>query len=110
MKRFLRALAIFTARTRWSAPPDWQEADARALATFLGSPTGAKLRSILHGEIATANERAAMSGSSTPSKTAFNCGWACGYRGLYAWFESLTATSNHPNADTAEDPLDHLLP
>lgn len=108
MKRFLRALSIFAARSRWSAPPEWAEADARALATFLASPAGAKLRAILLGEIATANERAAMSKGG-----AFECGWACGYRGLYAWFESLSAPAAEPVAPSAEpaiDPLDHLLP
>jgi hypothetical protein len=99
MLRFLRAFLTFAARSRWSAPPEWTEADARALATFLGSSSGAKLRAILHSEIATANERAAMSGGATPAKTAFDCGWACGYRGLYAWFESLSA---RPAAEPGE--------
>jgi hypothetical protein len=109
MKRFLRALAIFTARTRWFAPPDSLEPDARALATFLATPAGAKLRAILHSEIATANERAAMRKGHP-----FDAGWACGYRGLYAWFESLSAaatTDLSPSTDEhSQHPLDHLLP
>ena len=97
MKRFIRALALFTARTRWSAPPEWSDADARALATFLGSAPGQKLRAILHSEIASANEGAAMS-----KGAAFECGWACGYRGLYAWFESLSAPAASPEPETAD--------
>ena len=109
MNRLLRALAIFTRHVRWSAPPDWSEADGRALAGFLASPAGAKLREILRSEIASANERAAMS-----KGAAFECGWACGYRGLYAWFESLAQVmppQGHEHVtDDDEDPLSQLIP
>jgi hypothetical protein len=104
MKRFLQSLAMFLRRTSWTAPPDWNEAEARALASFLGSPAGAKLRVILQSEIASANERAAMS-----KGAAFECGWACGYRGLYAWFESLSAPSA-PEPDSADHDLENLIP
>jgi hypothetical protein len=105
MIRFFRALLTFASRTRWSTPPEWTEADSRSLATFLSSPSGAKLSAILHSEIAAANERAAMSGGATPNRTAFDCGWACGYRGLYAWFESLSAPAPQAEADPIEDPF-----
>ncbi len=104
MRRFLRALLVFARRSTWTAPPEWTEADARALATFLATLAGAKLRGILHSEIGSANERAAMS-----EGAAFECGWACGYRGLHAWFESLAA-SGFDEPASAVDELDELLP
>jgi hypothetical protein len=100
MIRFLRAILTFASRSRWSAPPEWTDTDSRALAAFLTSSSGAKLRAILHSEIAAANERAAMS-----KGAAFDCGWACGYRGLFAWFESLSAPAPTPEAEPLEDPF-----
>ena len=86
--RIFCALVTFLQRTTWSPAPEWSEADARALATFLRSPAGAKLQVFLRNEVASANERAAM------KATPFDCGWACGYRGLLAWFEALGSEAN----------------
>src|SRR3954469_17721618 len=104
--RLLRALVLFLRRASWSPTPEWSAADARALATFLATPAGAKLQEILRQEIAAANERAAMKAAP------FECGWACGYRGLFAWFQSLSLpaeTADEPDAEDATG-LEHLLP
>ena len=104
--RLLRALALFLRHASWSPTPEWTAADARVLATFLGTPAGARLQLILHNEITAANERAAMKAAP------FECGWACGYRGLFAWFQSLSQpveTSAEPDPEVAAD-LEHLFP
>ena len=85
MKRLGRALLIFLQHTRWQPAPEWEEVDARALQQFLATSTGRKLVATMTTEVAAANERAAMSRGG-----AFECGWACGYRGLLAWFEALS--------------------
>ena len=100
--RTLRALLLFLRRVNWTPAPEWTAADARALATFLHTPAGAKLQSILHQEIAAANERAAMKAAP------FECGWACGYRGLFAWFQSLSVPVEPPEGPDAD--LEHLFP
>jgi hypothetical protein len=82
--RFVRALSHFLRRASWRPPADWTDADSRALAAFLQTESGARLQRFLCNEICAANERAAM------KATPFDCGWACGYRGLYAWFQSLS--------------------
>lgn len=105
MKRWWRAIAVFVRRANWTQPPEWTEADARALGSFLGSATGAKLQKILRSEIASANERAAMSKGAP-----FECGWACGYRGLHAWFESLSARPAEGTEAMETDPLEQLAP
>lgn len=104
--RLLRALLLFLRRASWSPATEWTSADARALATFLGTPAGAKLQAILRNEITAANERAAMKAAP------FDCGWACGYRGLFAWFQSLSVpaeTVPGPDPEIAAD-LEHLFP
>lgn len=101
--RLLRSLALFLRRVPWQSVPEWTAADARALATFLATPAGEKLQEILRQEISAANERAAMKAAP------FECGWACGYRGLFAWFQSLSApiaTNDAPDSDG----LEHLFP
>ena len=100
--RLLRALLLFLRRASWAPAPEWTAADARALATFLGTPAGTKLQAILRNEITAANERAAM------KAMPFECGWACGYRGLFAWFQSLSVPVETPDAPDSE--LDHLFP
>jgi hypothetical protein len=103
--RLLRALILFLRHASWSRAAEWTAADARALATFLGTPAGAKLQTILRNEITAANERAAMKAEP------FECGWACGYRGLFAWFQSLSVpaeTPAEPDPELAE--LEHLFP
>lgn len=85
--RLLRAFLLFVRRSRWQSFPEWEEVDSRALASFISSRTGAKLMLTMQNQIVEANERAAMSKGS-----AFECGWACGYRGLFAWFQSLSVT------------------
>ena len=100
--RILRAILLFLRHTSWLPARAWTPADARALASFLASSTGRKLLRLLRGEIGAANERAAMKAA------AFDCGWACGYRGLYAWFESLSAREpEEPLPAQAEHELDH---
>jgi hypothetical protein len=104
--RLLHALILFLRRASWSPAAEWTAADARALATFLGTPSGAKLQTILRNEITAANERAAMKAAP------FECGWACGYRGLFAWFQSLSLPAEMP---AEPDPalaaeLEHLFP
>jgi hypothetical protein len=92
-----RAFNLFYGRVSLTPAPEWTEEDARHLAWFLGAATGRKLSAILTNEIAAANERAALSKGS-----AFDCGWACGYRGLLAWLQALAAPSaggalHHPD-------------
>jgi hypothetical protein len=87
-QRLERAFKLFYRRTAPTPAPEWTEEEARHLAWFLQTATGRKLQAILTNEIAAANERAAMSKGS-----AFECGWACGYRGLIAWFQALAAAS-----------------
>lgn len=84
MMRVLQAVGMFLRRAPWAAAPEWTEVDERALRGFLGTSTGRKLMGTITQEIAVANERAAMS-----KGAAFECGWACGYRGLLAWFQAL---------------------
>ena len=96
-RRLQRAFKLFHSRASLTPAPEWTEEDARHLAWFLGAATGRKLSAILTNEIAAANERAALSKGS-----AFECGWACGYRGLLAWLQALAAPSaaggfHHPD-------------
>jgi hypothetical protein len=104
--RLLLALSLFLRRASWSPAPEWTAADARALATFLATPAGAKLQTILRNEITAANERAAMKAAP------FECGWACGYRGLFAWFQSLSQPADSPAEPDPEIAagLEHLFP
>ena len=96
--RILRAILLFLRHTSWLPAPAWTSADARALATFLATSTGRKLLRLLRSEIGAANERAAMKAA------AFDCGWACGYRGLLAWFEALsTAAAAEEEPSAPED-------
>ena len=102
--KLLRALLLFLRRASWTPAPDWTAADARALAGFLATPSGAKLQAFLRNEIASANERAAM------KALPFDCGWACGYRGLFAWFQSLSIPADaEPEPEMAAD-LEQLAP
>lgn len=104
--RLLRALLLFVRHTSWSPAPEWTAADARSLATFLATSSGAKLQAILRNEITAANERAAMQAAP------FACGWACGYRGLFAWFQSLSVPAEapaEPDPEIAAE-LEHLFP
>ncbi len=91
MTRFLRALHLFASRYSTPARPEWTAADQAALTTFLRTGAGSRLRATLISQIAEANERAAFSGKP------FDCGWACGYRGLWAWFESLASLQPPPS-------------
>ncbi len=96
--RFLRSFraALFFARHAGYCPaPEWTPADREALARFLGTGTGARLRMTLTAYITAANERAAV------KATPFECGWACGYRGLWAWFQTLSQAG--ADAGTSED-------
>src|SRR5690242_19658337 len=107
----LRTLLLFSRRLPQPPRPEWTPADADLLHRFLQSHTGAKLRHTLISEISAATDRAAM------KATPFECGWACGYRGLYAWFEALSAPAladEQSNSET-DSPgegsgLEHLSP
>ena len=84
MMRFLRALILFAKRTPVLPCVAWEAEDARRLQAFLCTETGRKLSLQLVAHIAEANERAAMKAAQ------FECGWACGFRGLWAVFQSLS--------------------
>lgn len=109
--RLLRALLIFLRAAPLVSPPAWNAGDAKVLEGFLASQTGRKLLAIMRSEIAAANERAAMGRGD-----AFLCGWACGYKGSLAWFESLSAAapaetgaSEYPDLGSPDE-LGHLAP
>lgn len=105
MRRW-RAFRLFLRQALWAPAPEWEAADAQALAAFLSTGTGIRLQRFLRNEIASAHERAAM------KATAFDCGWACGYRGLLAWFESLSVPpfeSEEAESESGEE-LQHLAP
>jgi hypothetical protein len=104
-------MLLFCRKAPLAQKPEWTPENAEILARFLQGPTGARLRAALIAEIAAANERAAMKAAP------FDCGWACGYRGLYAWFEALSApalAAKEPQTETdpfGEAPeLEHLHP
>lgn len=92
--RLIRATLCFLRRTGFSPRPQWLPQDAKVLAQFLRTPTGLRLAMILQSEIIEANERAAMKAQP------FECGWACGYRGLFAWFQALSV--NDAAAESVE--------
>lgn len=111
MLRTVSLLLQYLRRLPWSPPPAWLTSDARALASFLTSATGQKLTHLLTSEIAAAHERAALSKGS-----AYECGWACGFRGLLAWFHSLSASApavtgdHHETTPGSAEELAHLAP
>lgn len=82
---FIRAFLVFWRGYRPAIQPEWSKADTIALASFMRSGTGRRLDATMRSQIAAANELAAM------RATPFQCGWACGYKGLYVWFEALSA-------------------
>ena len=106
-------MLLFARRSEFVPRPEWTKADAEALRAFLTTGTGQRLQATMISEIGAANERAAMKAA------AFECGWACGYRALYAWFEALSAkpaAADESGRNESEDPfgedgrLDHLNP
>lgn len=88
MIRFLRACFSFARRMPFWPRPEWTPEDARTLAAFFNTMTGRKLLFLLRNEIIVQNERAAF--AATPRE----CGWAMGFRGLYAWFEALSSAAD----------------
>jgi hypothetical protein len=100
MTRFLhrlRAAWLFARHGGWCPQPEWTADDREALRRFLATEAGSKLRLILMSHIAAANEKAAM------TATPFECGWACGYRGLWAWFQSLSLSPAGAEPGTSEE-------
>lgn len=104
--RFLRAFLVFVRRCRFRTEMEWTTADAKGLQAFMSSHTGRKLQVMLENEVIAANERAAMTRGE-----AFECGWACGFKGLLAWFEAFQAQSEGSPASSEDaDDLENSHP
>lgn len=109
--RFLRAFFIFLRAPGFVRTPAWLPTDAENLSRFMQTGSGAKLRAIMVAQIAAANEQAAF------KHDVFECGRAVGYRGLLAWFETLSAPARaDESSESKTDPfgeesgLEHLSP
>ncbi len=94
--RFIAAMILFARVTRWAPAPRWTLEDAAALSKFLQSPCGYRLRAHLQAQIAVQNEGAARAG--TPAA----CGVACGYKAIWAMFQTLSHVRELPD-ESSED-------
>jgi hypothetical protein len=109
--RFFFAMILFARRARYSPAPTWTIEDAASLAKFLQSPCGLKLKMHLAAQIAAQNEEAARVGDAKA------CGWACGYKALWAMFQTLSLSHVRELPDDTEDArtgagadLEHFAP
>ncbi len=84
MLRWVRAFYLFASHARYVPAPEWTDEDSANLAKFLTTASGIKLRMKLEANIAAMNEEA------TFKSTAYACGWARGYRALWAYFQALS--------------------
>lgn len=109
MIRRIKAMLLFARHGGLAqpVPPDfWTEADARQLQSFLGTTAGAKLRAVFRAHIAANCEAAAHSAAP------FQCGWAVGYKALWAVFMTLSREGVAPAQESPDenDPFAHLHP
>lgn len=109
MMRWFRTFIIFARTVHFGGVlPKWEKMDSVALAHFLSTPTGVKLRMHLDQAVTENNNFAVQ------KATPWHCGWACGYKGFRAFILSLTeigSTADNPEDQTQDaDPLEHLRP
>lgn len=113
MIRRLRAMWLFAQHFPLCPEqcPQWERDDAVALNHFLNSATGRKLVLTIRYQEQASNATAVLK----HDRHEYASGWAAGFRGALAWFQSLSETRT-PQPTQPEEPsepdgdLEHLRP
>ena len=99
--RFLKAALIFARYQAWVDEPRWEKADALALAAFLSTPTGQRLKAYLVNVVL----RQQANAVTNTGNLVFEAGYCGGQRGLVAAITALADTDKFTvQEDTDADP------
>ena len=100
---YLRQLIAFLRWVPYVPSPHWNDEDARALLTFLGTTAGTKLRAHLRNASLRANAQAVS--SNHPVR---QCGVAIGIQSVVSSIEALCKISDPDGQETPSD-VERLL-
>lgn len=84
--RHLKAAINYARHLPWVDQPLWDAGDAKALATFLASPTGARLKALYVNAVL---RQQASALQSDQSKLFYEAGYSAGQKGFVTFTESL---------------------
>lgn len=94
--RFLKAAFIFARHQAWVDQPLWEKGDAKALAQFLGSPTGCRLRAMFLNTVLRQQAHAL----SNTGNLLYEAGYCAGQKGLVS---TITALADSDTISETED-------
>lgn len=102
--QFLKAAFIFARHQAWVDAPKWEKPDAQALANFLVTPAGARLKAYLVNAVLCQQAKAL----NTTSALVYEAGYCAGQRGLVASLEAMANSESFSEpGDTDADPATH---
>lgn len=90
--RHIRAAFNYAGHLPWTDQPLWDATDAKALATFLGSPTGRRMKALYVNAVLRQQANALQ--RTGPSRLVYEAGYSAGQKGFLAFTESLADGSS----------------
>lgn len=99
--RHIKAAISYATHFPWVDEPLWNADDANALATFLGTPTGARMKALYLNAVL---RQQASALQADQSKLVYEAGYSAGQKGFVAFTESLA--DSHKFTEQGEQDTD----
>lgn len=84
--RHIKSAIAYATRFPWVNEPEWTPADAKYLATFLSTPTGARLKALYVNAVL---RQQASALQADHAKLVYEAGFSAGQKGFVAFTEGL---------------------